>query len=234
MLKKTKSTEKTNAYIEDKITHLEQANTILHKDIEHLTSAYVKLLNLYVSDLFNNNGEKVPDICWEFTTHDIVNSVPLKGTCNEDKIYCTPTERGYDVTVEKVVVTKLNSRNSEIAPPINSTLPPIPDVDMSDVNFEVCVDTQNSLFEKAKMLIEDHLNKAKGSGATEMYINQGGEILYPYNLVGNVKARISEDRLLSLDEFDELVDFVSDTFKRIEVMEDLNLMVFHFGGDYVD
>lgn len=229
MLMKTKSTDKTNAYIEEKITHLEQVNAILHSDIERLNSAYTKLLNVYISDLFDNNGEKIPDIRWNFTTHDIVNSVPLKGTCNEDRIYCTPTESGYDVTIEKVVVTKLNNRNSEILPPINSVLPPIPDVDMSDTDFEVCVD-----FEKAKMLIEEHLKKAKESGATEMYINKGGEILYPYNLVGNVKARISDDRLLSLDEFDDLVEFLCDTYKTIEVMEDINLMVFHFGGDYVE
>lgn len=222
-----------NSDYEKKILCLEQTNTTLLKDTESLTSAYKKLLNLYVSDLFNNNGEKIPDICWDFTKYDIINGGPLKGTCNKDKIYCTPTESGYDITVEKIVVTKLNSKK-EIAPPINPTLLTIPDVDMSEADFDVIIDDQNTLFDKAKLIVDEHLKKAKESGATEMYINKGGEILYPFNVSGNVKARISDDRLLNEDEFDELVDAICDSFKSVEVIEDLDLMVFHFGGDCVD
>ena len=63
-----------------------------------------------------------------------------------------------------------------------------------------------------------------------MYINSDGSVAYPSNFSRNVQGYVCP-KTITLDDYDVLVDCVLEDYKNIDILEDDNTMVFHFGGD---
>ena len=210
---------------------LKKANKILKNSLSFICVSYKKLLQKYIESLFKNKGKEVPNIEWEFECSDIIKGQSLIGSYDNNKIYVLPKDDGsFKVSIEVKTIIELDETEPIIVDPIKETLPPPIEYQTNMLINNVEFKNENEDFIE---ILEKYIDNAKSSGATEMYINSGGEILYPYNVKEDVKGKLSNN-LLSEDEFDNFVDKIINIYKGIEVNEDTDVVCFHFGGDHIE
>ncbi len=210
---------------------LNKANKFLKDNLSILCKSYKILLQKYIGTLFKNSGRKIPNIEWTFEYSDIINRHTLRGNYDNNIIYVIPQEDGsFKVSIEVKTIIELDDNESEYisnSDNKNQELMPPPLENFTENNTVVL---NNVACESYVDIVNRCIEDAKTSGASEMYINSGGEILYPFMSKENVKAHLS-DHYMSEDEFDDAVDSILDFYKGVEVNEDTNVVCFHFGGD---
>lgn len=211
---------------------LQKANNILKRNLSCICESYKLLLSKYVAVLFKNQGKEFPNIQWEFESTDIINGKTLTDTYDNNKIYVIPNESGsFKISIEVTTMFEIDDETNICGITQEELSPPLVDYE-SDITLNN-VEQFESEFSQHNFLdiIDKCIEDAQNIGSTELYINSGGEILYPFNVKEDVKAKLS-DHYFTDDEFDDIVDQILEKYKDVEVNEDTNVLCFHFGGDY--
>lgn len=209
---------------------LRKANAFLKNRVLELENDLKTLSDLFSEKLLSETGIEYETIKW------CIEVGKLTGIFNDNKLIIDLTEKTVDI--QKVIHQNLYCRKSSDTvtcenKPTIELMPPLDySAEADNVDEKPAFDMKQLYHENVKSLIDEHIVAARNYGE-DMYINSDGSVAYPSNFSRNIQGYICP-KTITLDDYDVLVDCVLEDYKNIDILEDDNTMVFHFGGDSND
>lgn len=208
---------------------LKKANDVLKKRVIALENDLKNLSNLFSEKLLSETDIVYDTIEWHIELGKII------GLFDDNKLIIDLTENSVDI--QKVVHQNLYCCKNSVSetPEVDELelMPPLDCVteneepDKEPVDEDTVFDMKQLYQERTKSLIEEHIAAARNLGG-EMFINSNGSVAYPLNFLRNIQGYIAP-KTITLDDYDVLVECILDDFKNVEILEDDNTIVFHFG-----